>query len=197
MSAPLPPVVIWTDDPTLPRQLSTQLPHLVICAQALDTPAGVPDPGRIPASALVVIDARQPHSRPADTGKLARCLDQLAAHLPGASFTARPWQLIDHPCRLIAPNEHSVRLSPAEHRLLRQLMTAGPNGVVSRDDLERLAGLQTSGSQPDTDEARYRALNMRLSRLRQKARRTGMHLHIEAVAREGYSLSTLIQAHSA
>ncbi|MGE4339097.1 MAG: winged helix-turn-helix domain-containing protein [Pigmentiphaga sp.] len=196
MSTPLRPVVIWTDDPALPRNLSIQLPHLVIRTQTFGGTGGAPDPHQIQASALVVIDARQPHSRSTDTGKLARCLDQLAIHLPSAS-AGDHWCLIDRPCRLIAPNQHSVRLSAAEHRLLHHLMAAGPNSVVSRHDLERHAGLQAGSPVSDTNEARYRALNMRISRLRQKARRTGMHLHIEAVAREGYSLSTLVQAHTA
>ncbi|MCK9511170.1 MAG: winged helix-turn-helix domain-containing protein [Pigmentiphaga sp.] len=195
MSAPLRPIVIWTDDPALPGKLSIQLPHLVIRAQGFGSGGGTPDSEQIQASALVVIDARQPHSRPADTGKLARCLNQLTVHLPDAA-ASHQWRLIDRPCRLVAPNQHSVRLSAAEHRLLRHLMAAGPNGVVSRDDLERHAGLQTDGPPTHTHEARYRALNMRISRLRQKARRTGMHLHIEAVAREGYSLSTRVVPHA-
>lgn len=187
------PIVIWATDHQLPERLAHQLPDLTHY-----TP-GVLAGHQRPAG-LVVMVQLPPTLAPASRVVPAELAAWLHQQLPGpgnGGLGSSAWQLTGPPFRLHSPAGQTVRLSAAESQLLHCLVAAGPHQVVSRERLHGALAPGANPGQPSGLNAGYRALNMRLSRLRQKARSTGAYLHLEAVAGEGYRLSSPVISHIA
>lgn len=188
MSQPWYPIVIWATDPQLPTQLLQALP----CLHRLAPP--IHDAAAPPAGAVLLVQlpaalAQAAHHVPATLLPWLQPPTRAASpDLPPSRVS--PWSLEGPPYRLRNPQGGAVRLSAAEARLLHCLATAGPHTVVSRARLHAALGLASPNGTPHPTDVGYRALNMRISRVRQKARGTGMHLHLEAVAGEGYCLGS-------
>lgn len=187
------PIVIWATDAHLPERLAQHLPELT-----RHPPGACVGANALPAGTVVMV--QHPLTRTAAANNLpATIAAGLQRSLPAhTAITAASavWQLTGPPFWLRSPSGQQARLSLSESRLLRCLINAGPDQVVSRTRLQ--AALRPGTSQAwQPAKNGYQALNMHLSRLRQKARSTGAQLHLDAVAGEGYRLGSTVISHIA
>lgn len=182
------PIVIWTSNPQLPQALELSFPQLRLAQPSTKTG----EPESLPPGTMVMLDVPPTMAQMPAPNRLLPWLAQHSCSLQKHDLSL-VWTLTAPPYTLHAPHGRSVRLSKAEALLLHVLAQAGPNTVVERLQLHAALGHATA-LEPRPGSPAYQVLNMRLSRLRRKALSLQHSFKLEAIAKQGYCLSSPVHS---